>query len=351
MPTAKKLPSGSWRVRVYSHKENGKEVFKSFTASTKKEAELMALEWKNGKRHTTSLKVSEAIAGYIKAKTPVLSPSTVRGYNGMAERYFSYINDEKLDALTTEKLQLFVSNLAERVSPKTVRNVHGFLMSVIGFYLPDRAFKVTLPQMYKAITSAPSDGEISALYEGGNDTLKICIALSAFGSLRRGEISALKYGDIRPGAVYIHADFVKDTDGVWIYKPPKKPDSVRLAPLPQAVIDMLGQGDPDDFIIKWKPDTITKRFIEHRNNYNTSIRFHDLRHYYASIGAVLGIPSNYLESFGGWAQGGKTMKEVYQNNIIPMSDLYARKMTEHFDKLISEKHDMKPDTAKKKAAK
>ena len=190
MPTAKKLPSGSWRVRVYSHKENGKEVFKSFTASTKKEAELMALEWKNGKRHTTSLKVSEAIAGYIKAKTPVLSPSTVRGYNGMAARYFGFINDEKLDALTTEKLQLFVSDLAERVSPKTVRNVHGFLMSVIGFYLPDRAFKVTLPQMYKAITSAPSDGEIQALYEGANDTLQICIALSAFGSLRRGEISA-----------------------------------------------------------------------------------------------------------------------------------------------------------------
>jgi integrase len=207
-------------------------------------------------------------------------------------------------------------------------------MSVIGFYLPDRAFKVTLPQMYKAITSAPSDGEISALYEGANDTLKICIALSAFGSLRRGEISALKYGDIRPGAVYVHADFVKDTAGEWIYKPPKKPDSVRLAPLPQAVIDMLGQGDPDDFIIKWKPDTITKRFIEHRNNYNTSIRFHDLRHYYASIGAALGIPDLYLAESGGWKQNSKVLKSVYQNKITPISEAFEKKLNDHFSEQI-----------------
>ena len=42
MATAKKLPSGSYRVRVYD-KNTGK--YKSFTAETKKEAELMAAEW------------------------------------------------------------------------------------------------------------------------------------------------------------------------------------------------------------------------------------------------------------------------------------------------------------------
>lgn len=349
MPTAKKLPSGNYRVKVFSHKEGTKKVYLSFTAPTKKEAELKAAEWKNGKRNKTSLTVAEAIAAYINAKQAVLSPSTVRGYNGMAKRYFNYINNEKLDNLTTEKVQLFISDLAERVSPKSVRNIHGFFMSVIGFYLTEKKFRITLPPMYKAVTSAPSDGDIIALYERANDTLKTCIALAAFGSLRRGEIAALKYGDIRQGAVYVHADIVKNTDGEWVYKPPKKPDSVRLAPLPQVIIDMLGSGDPDEFIVKWSPDSITKRFIDHRNACGLSIRFHDLRHYYASIGAVLGIPTNYLESFGGWAQGGKTMKEVYQNNIVPMSDLYARKMTEHFDKLLSEKYSTKYSTTNKKA--
>ena len=47
MAKAKKLPSGNWRCRAYD-KETRK--YKSFTAETKKEAELMALEWLNGKR-------------------------------------------------------------------------------------------------------------------------------------------------------------------------------------------------------------------------------------------------------------------------------------------------------------
>ena len=46
MATAKKLPSGSYRVRAYD-KATGK--YKSFTAKTKKEAELMAAEWLNSR--------------------------------------------------------------------------------------------------------------------------------------------------------------------------------------------------------------------------------------------------------------------------------------------------------------
>lgn len=41
MPKAKKLPSGNWRVRAYD-KETKK--YRSFTAETKKESELMALQ-------------------------------------------------------------------------------------------------------------------------------------------------------------------------------------------------------------------------------------------------------------------------------------------------------------------
>ena len=37
MATAKKLPSGKYRVRSYSHTDsNGKKIYKSFTAATKK---------------------------------------------------------------------------------------------------------------------------------------------------------------------------------------------------------------------------------------------------------------------------------------------------------------------------
>lgn len=76
MATAKKLPSGSWRVRVYSHKDmNGKKVYESFTAPTKREAEIRAAEWANKRerRSRSDLSIKEALQGYINAKEGVLS--------------------------------------------------------------------------------------------------------------------------------------------------------------------------------------------------------------------------------------------------------------------------------------
>jgi hypothetical protein len=59
-----------------------------------------------------------------------------------------------------------------------------------------------------------------------------------------------------------------------------------------------------------------------------------LRKFYASIGAVLGIPDSTLADFGGWSRGSKIMKATYQNSIQSMNDDYAQKMNEYFDSLI-----------------
>lgn len=42
MAKAKQLPSGAWRVQVYCGKQNGKNVYKSFTSDDKKEAQYLA---------------------------------------------------------------------------------------------------------------------------------------------------------------------------------------------------------------------------------------------------------------------------------------------------------------------
>ncbi len=45
MATAKKLPSGNWRVRAYDKKT---KKYKSFTSTSKSKAEHMATEYLNG---------------------------------------------------------------------------------------------------------------------------------------------------------------------------------------------------------------------------------------------------------------------------------------------------------------
>ncbi len=45
MASAKKLPSGSWRVNLFIGTEDGKRKYKSFTAATKREAEFQAAQY------------------------------------------------------------------------------------------------------------------------------------------------------------------------------------------------------------------------------------------------------------------------------------------------------------------
>ena len=240
----------------------------------------------------------------------------------------------KLSQLTNERLQIFVSDLSKKVSPKTVSNIYGLLSSSIALYLPEKRFNITLPRIIPKRQNAPSDEDVRALYDAACDELKKCIALSAYGSMRRGEISALKYSDIDGNVLFIHADLVKDKAGEWIYKEPKTPDSIRYKTVPVEVIELLGSGAPDDYVVKWLPDTITKRFIDLRKSQGLNIRFHDLRHYYASIGAALGIPDLYMADSGGWKQNSKVLKSVYQNKITPISGKFEKKLNDHFSKII-----------------
>lgn len=336
MPTAKRLPSGSWNVQIYSHRNSkGRRVYKSFTAGTKRQAELLAAEYKSGKQRIVddNKTVYEAVTGYINAKEGVLSPSTVRGYERMI-KYYKPIEHIKLYQLTNEQIQIFVSDLTRDLSPKTVSNVFGLLSSSIALYLPDKHIKVTLPRIIHKKTLSPSDEDVRGLYDAACDELKKCIALSAYGSMRRGEISALKYSDINENVLFIHADLVKDKGGKWVYKEPKTPDSIRYKTVPAEVIELLGSGAPDDYVVKWLPDTITKRFIDLRKSQGVDIRFHDLRHYYASIGAALGIPDLYLAESGGWKQNSKVLKSVYQNKITPISEAFEKKLNDHFSEQI-----------------
>lgn len=101
MPTARKLPSGSWRCLVYDYTdENGKRIYRSFTSADstkagKKEAERMAAEWAVTKetesRQLMALTVEQAIRNYIRSKENTLSQSTLRGYISLEKNYFEEI--------------------------------------------------------------------------------------------------------------------------------------------------------------------------------------------------------------------------------------------------------------------
>jgi len=342
MPKAKKLKSGSWNVMVFSHVEDGKRKYESFTAPTKAEAELKASEYLADKKRRVKhdLTVKEAVAGYITAKTNVLSPSTIRGYRRMERCNIQGISGARVRSLTTEQMQLWISDLCCQYSSKTVRNVYSLVIASVALYAPNLSFSVTLPAKQKKIKSAPSDDVVMALFQAADDKLKICIALAAFTSLRRGEVCALRYRDIMGKKLYIHADIVQDENNKWVYKDmPKNSESVRITnELPAEVIALFGSGDPDEYIVKYSiPNTISNRFHHLCVKLGIEgVRYHDLRHYYASIGAVLGVPDTYLCDFGGWKPDSPVLQNVYKNKIVPISEAYSDKLSAHFTGIVED---------------
>ena len=150
------LPSGSVRRLLYIGKdENGKRIYKSFTATTRADLDAAVALYKASRgvekeeaESKPSLTVGGAVGRYIALKRSVLSPSTVRSYEGIDRTYITTdsLSKRPLDELTQQDVQLWVSNLSEDVSPKTVRNAYGLLLSSIKMFRPEFQAQVTLPQ-------------------------------------------------------------------------------------------------------------------------------------------------------------------------------------------------------------
>ena len=152
MAIAKKLPSGNYRVRVYSHTSpDGKKHYESFTASTKAEAEMMASKFANDndRRRADDITVSEAVHNYIEANKDALSPATIYGYANDAKR-LECIGNVRIRKITSKDVQGLISELTRQgFSAKTIRNTYGTLRSSLTFAGVEQSFMVQLPSTVK----------------------------------------------------------------------------------------------------------------------------------------------------------------------------------------------------------
>ena len=105
---AKKLPSGSWRARVYSHTDSsGKKIYKSFTCSDpsargKRKCEADAAAWAREKELNlaSSRTFGASAAEYIEIRRNTLSPRTIEDYERTRRLYLSDLDDIRVDNVT-----------------------------------------------------------------------------------------------------------------------------------------------------------------------------------------------------------------------------------------------------------
>ena len=345
MAKAKKLKSGSWRCLVYDYTDqNGKRHYESFTADTKKEAEYLAAEFSlNKKRHQkpANLSIKEAIHSYMDLKENILSPSTIRGYHQMFS-YFSDIEDVKIDKLNHRIIQQWINTLAKTHSSKTVKNAYGLLSATMKtFNCP--SCEVTLPQSKALSYTLPTDRDIEILlnYLKNNDRhMLIAVCLAAFGTLRRSEICALTAEDVTGNIIHVKNAMVIDRERCWQIKTTKTRSSDRFVELPAFVISLFPKTGS---IVNLTPDIITKRLRTALKKLQLPLfRFHDLRHYSASIMHAMGIPDQYIMQRGGWKTD-KVLKSVYRGTLDDYNKEFTYQINTYFEEM---QHEMQHEKEK-----
>ena len=337
-----KLPSGNWRcVALLGRTPEGKQIRKSFTDKNKRTAwqracECEALHRDQEVTEDNQLSLGDAIDRFVELKTPVLSPSTIMGYKSVRRTGLQGIMHLRLCDLTSNIVQQEISREAQSKSPKTIRNAYGLLTAVLKQYHPSLQLQVRLPQKTKEEICIPSLDDINKLIaaadERGDDDLALAIMLGAQLGLRRSEICALTFADIKNGTVIINKAVVRGADMVYRVKQPKSTAGYRTLPLTDQVATRLAQrsGEPTDFVVPLRPDLITRHFEKLQQALEmTPFRFHDLRHYNASVMISLGIPTMYITRRLGHSSD-DMVKRVYGHIIADKQEDVNRQMSEFF---------------------
>lgn len=332
------LPSGRFRIQVYDYTDvDGKKHYKSFTAPSKKLAQRAAAEWQaekqSGKTAPDDITVYDAIGRYMEFKKNVLSPSTLRGYKSLHEQYFKgSLGLTRLPELNNTVIQIWVSDLSVKLTPKTVRNAYGLLSATLDMFSPEFSLKATLPARQKPELYCPNDRDIKKLLNHIRGTeLEIAVLLAAFGPLRRGEICALETSDIRGNTIFVSKNMVLGPDKDWIIKQPKTYSGYREIEMPDFVIERMSGSYGR--IIHCTPNQLTGKFQRAiKATQLPHFRFHDLRHYSASIMHAIGVPDQYILQRGGWSSD-NILKGVYRNVIDLEARKQNKKILDHFEKV------------------
>ena len=348
-----------WRCLVFSHyeyKEDGQKVrkYKSFTASTKREAERQAAAWEYDKNHQVlDITVNDAIAQYITIKEGVLSSSTVDAYRAYVESgKYSAIEHMMISELDQLTLQTWITKLAVKYKAKYIENIYALFsgsMRMAGLDLAPIA--PTLPQAEAPEVYVPYDAELRALFayleKKDKYELRVACLLAAFGSLRRSEICALLSSDFDGNTVRISKGMVRNGKGGWrVQNHAKNDTSNRIVTLPQEVVDAIDL--TRERIIDTNPDALTNRFRRAVIYAKMPQEFtlHSLRHYYVSIAHVLGIPDQYVMKMGGWKTD-HVMKRKYRTTLSDVEKTEQAKINNHFSELMQPKCNQKAKQARK----
>ena len=347
----RKRKDGRWEGRYTAgyDSETGKRIIKNVLGKTQAEVKE---KFKAAISESQRLDVSKAgtytVSSWVKTwyevyAEPRIRPNTKAYYTNYIENHIiPGIGSIPLDKLTTIQIQRFYNNLQKSgrvqrknfpelrdksLSPRVVRGVHTLLHNCLEQAVAERLILANpaqgckLPQLEKKeMKILPQEKIGMYLAEAEKRGLLAAFYLELTTGLRRGELLALLWTDldVENRTISITKQVTR-TKGELVVSQPKTHNSIRVLPVSQQAVDLLveehkkhpgnpymfpspktgGMFDPDSF--RHTHEKILKAIgAEH-------IRFHDLRHTFATLSLKNGVDVKTLSSTLGHYSAGFTL--------------------------------------------
>lgn len=312
----RKLPSGSYLVRqqfngkryniTFNHKPTQKEITTALS-------ERLETECKAGSFKFYAEK-------YVKEKSNVLSPSTLDKYEHMTNYFTEKFQNIQLSEITQDIVTQEINSYAETHSPKSVKNLYGFITAICRLYRPKLYLSVTLPQPIKKIEYLPTTEDVRAiLNRAKGEKVEIPLYLATLG-LRRSEIMAVTYKDLSDDNwLLINKARVNKPKGGLTDKVTKTEAGTRQVPVPKEIADLIRE---QKYEYKNGQNYILRTLHKYQDELGIpQFKLHSLRKHFASIGTKY-LGKSDAKVVGGWSSE-TFMESVYWYSLTKDDELKA----------------------------
>ena len=364
----RKRADGRWEGRYTAgyHPETGKRIIKNVLGKTQAECKAKLSAAMEAARGIDVSRADEyTVATWLRSwyeiyAKPNIRISTANRYQLMVEQYtIPRIGNIKLTKLTAHDLQKLYKELMENgridrksghgnpgLSSTTVRSLHLMLHSALERAVKEKLILTNptenciIPKIEKQEMKILHPDHISSYLNAAERRNALpMFYLELVSGLRKGELVALQWSDLDEAncTISVSKQASWDTAHQLILSRPKTGNSIREVSIPQDAVELLKQEHakhPDNPWMfpsgrtgeMYHPDsvvTLHKRILKDAGLEH--IRFHDLRHTFATLALQNGVDVKTVSSMLGHYDAGFTLR-TYTHVTRQMQESAAEKM-------------------------
>jgi integrase len=274
-----------------------------------------------------------------------LAPTSRETYQGHGERYIlPAFGHREIGSLRRSEIQSWVNRLP--LAPTTAKTVLAVLQSCLKAAVVDElvvksnAVGVKGPPIRRKSLIVPSAEEVEAITEHMSGRYAICVRLAAETGLRQGEILGLHVDalDLLGRRLVVREQAQTVASGVVTGLPPKSDAGYRTVPLAPETVDAialhLAEFKSTGLVVTSTSGAPVRRnlFGEHwtnakdRADVRRTLRFHDLRHRYASVLIAAGLDALTVKTLMGHSSITETF-DTYGHLFPDQSERAAKAIT------------------------